>query len=100
MPRRKKKGYRKKSTLPLAIVAPMAYTGYQVAKAAMTPNNEVEVIERLTFYHKPTGTFRIMGGRGMETYGPILAGAVIHKIANKLGVNRMLSSAGVPWIRV
>lgn len=31
---------------------------------------------------------------------PILGAAVVHKIADKLGVNRALKSAGVPFIRV
>jgi hypothetical protein len=31
---------------------------------------------------------------------PILAGMFAHKIAGKIGINRALSSAGVPWIRV
>jgi len=31
---------------------------------------------------------------------PVMAGMLIHKLAARLGVNRMLSSAGVPIIRV
>jgi len=32
--------------------------------------------------------------------GPILAGIVVHKMAGRLGINRALSSAGVPFIRL
>jgi len=32
--------------------------------------------------------------------GPIFLGAAVHKIAVRLGVNRMLAAAGVPWLRV
>lgn len=35
--------------------------------------------------------------RGM---GPVLAGMLVHKVAGKLGVNRALGAAGVPWVRV
>lgn len=31
---------------------------------------------------------------------PLLAGILVHKVAGKLGVNRVLSSARVPWIRI
>jgi len=31
---------------------------------------------------------------------PILAGVAVHKVANMLGINRMLASAGIPIIRV
>jgi hypothetical protein len=35
-----------------------------------------------------------------KLYGPLLLGAIVHKAANRLGINRMLSSMGVPLIRV
>jgi len=35
--------------------------------------------------------------RGM---GPVVAGMLVHKVAGKLGVNRALGAAGVPWLRV
>jgi hypothetical protein len=31
---------------------------------------------------------------------PIVGGLVVHKLASKLGVNRMLSQAGVPLLRI
>jgi hypothetical protein len=32
--------------------------------------------------------------------GPIIVGMVVHKVAGRLGVNRALSAAGVPFLRV
>jgi len=32
--------------------------------------------------------------------GPILIGVGVHKAANRLGINRMLASAGVPLLRI
>lgn len=31
---------------------------------------------------------------------PVAAGIAVHKVANKMGVNRVLSRAGVPFLRV
>jgi hypothetical protein len=31
---------------------------------------------------------------------PLAAGVLAHKLANKFGVNRMLKSAGIPFIRI
>jgi hypothetical protein len=35
-----------------------------------------------------------------KLYGPLLLGAIVHKAANRLGINRMLASAGIPLLRV
>lgn len=32
--------------------------------------------------------------------GPIVLGILVHKLAGKLGVNRALSRAGIPFLRV
>jgi len=32
--------------------------------------------------------------------GPIVLGVVVHKLAGKLGINRALAGAGVPFLRV
>lgn len=36
----------------------------------------------------------------MRGISPIIVGMLVHKVANGLGINRMLSRAGVPFIRV
>jgi hypothetical protein len=36
----------------------------------------------------------------MANTGPIVAGILVHKLASKLGINRALSQAGVPFLRV
>jgi hypothetical protein len=33
-------------------------------------------------------------------WGPVLLGTVVHKIANKLGVNRAIARAGIPIVRI
>lgn len=33
-------------------------------------------------------------------WGPIILGALTHKMANRLGLNRMIASAGIPFFRI
>lgn len=35
-----------------------------------------------------------------KVLGPIVAGVVVHKLAGRLGINRALAGAGVPFLRV
>jgi hypothetical protein len=36
----------------------------------------------------------------LQNVGPIVGGILVHKLASKLGINRALSQAGVPFLRV
>lgn len=36
----------------------------------------------------------------LQGLGPILIGGLVHKFANKMGVNRALANAGVPLLRL
>jgi len=36
----------------------------------------------------------------VKNLAPMVAGVATHKIAGKLGINRALSAAGVPYLRV
>lgn len=36
----------------------------------------------------------------LKVTGPIVAGIVAHKVAGRLGINRALANAGVPFLRV
>ncbi|MCJ7510078.1 MAG: hypothetical protein MUP14_04220 [Dehalococcoidia bacterium] len=33
-------------------------------------------------------------------WGPIILGALVHKMANRFGINRMISQAGIPVVRL
>lgn len=35
-----------------------------------------------------------------QSYGPVLAGVLLHKLAGRLGVNRAISRAGIPIFRI
>jgi hypothetical protein len=104
MARSKVKSTRRKAkmTIPLAIVA-----GFSVPAA--------KLYDEWTAYHLPTSVARefsqIFIGYDWSngtwsakqlTMGalPVAAGFMIHKLAGKLGVNRMLASAGIPLLRI
>lgn len=40
-----------------------------------------------------------MGGLSQGLF-PLVAGVMVHKLANKIGVNRLLRSSGIPLIRI
>jgi len=92
-----KKGRRsKKMTVPLAVVAPIAFTALAFGQAAAR-GDMVTVKQGLTG----------MGADGKfhfeyvyPNYLPILAGVLIHKGANMAGINRTLAAAKVPFIRI
>jgi hypothetical protein len=93
---RKKHHSRGKTTLPIAIVAPVAAVVVSGAKAIMEGHSEY-VTTGLTGYG-PDGKFHVESLMG--TYGPIAAGAVVHYAASRFGVNRALGRAKVPLIRI
>lgn len=39
-------------------------------------------------------------GRLLKGWAPIVGGVVLHKVANRLGINRALAGAGIPFIRI
>jgi hypothetical protein len=88
-------------TIPLAVIggfvplATFAWEGYQVGGSS---NAGARIAQRLTGIDSTTHQFivkeLVMG------WGPIIAGILMHKVANKLGVNAALGRAGVPLLRL
>ena len=78
--------------LPLAIMVPMAVAGYETGKYlfAGDTKNAAYVMSGM----RADGTFS--SGRLIQTYAPIAAGVVVHKIAGRVGVNRYIPK----WIPV
>jgi hypothetical protein len=91
-------------TLPLAVIAGFAPLGIGLfgavrrGMAGDTAGMAQEVTIRTTGYNTDDGHWH--GGVFMQSYGPILAGLLVHKLASKLGVNRALSGAKVPFLRI
>lgn len=93
----------KKTTIPLAVVAGFAPLGYDIYKTVTTAGMGAGQIPHTLAWH--LGGYNTWDGsfsfsRLMQGWTPILAGFLAHKVAGKLGVNRMLASAGVPLLRI
>lgn len=102
---RRRGGARRKSfTLPVAVVAGFAPMGVKLFGAVKrglsgdVAGMTQEAVVATTGYNTDTKSF--YWPAIPMFYGPILAGMVVHKIANRIGVNRALSRAGVPFIRI
>lgn len=93
---------KRKTTLPLTIVLPLASSGmrlYSESKSIGIQAATENMIGYWTSYNPRKGN--IQGwSRISNGIGPVMIGAGIHKLANILGVNRALSSARIPLIRV
>lgn len=103
MARRKRSHRRKGFTLPVAAIAGFAPLAGGLIERASWPNAGQEIAKQmsrtLVGYDYTTGQFNWR----WLSYGtfPIIAGLAVHKfVGGRLGVNRMLASAGVPLIRL
>lgn len=93
-----------KFTLPLAVVAgfvPITLKGVDLVKSGGFGNLKY-LTKRLIPWDSDAN-----GGKGAfsakylgEGLFPILGGIAFHMIANKIGINRLLSRAGIPFIRI
>lgn len=94
----------KKTTIPVSIVAGFAPLGSQMwraAKLAMAGNTD-DAAHIATIYAAgyDIKNRRISFPHLLYSYSPIIIGGMMHKAANKLGVNRALASSGLPFIRI
>lgn len=89
-------------TIPLAVVAGFGpiishtWTGFQTGGVAGALND----LSAYTTGYVPADN-QWKPAHMLEGLGPVIAGIMVHKIVGgKLGVNRMLSSAGIPLVRL
>ncbi len=91
-------------TVPLAVVAgfaPLALGEFGAVKRALegdTAGAAQQAVIYATGYNLDTKSFHWPTFAG--SYGPILAGMVVHKLAGRMGINRALANAGVPFVRI
>jgi len=102
MAKRKYNRRRKKSfTIPIAVVGGMMPASYYIVDGASKygiKNIPARLSIATTGYNPETGRWGM--GYLVKFMGPVLLGAGIHKVAGKLGINRALGRAGLPWIRI
>jgi len=98
----------KKTTVSLAVLAGFAptaayaYEGFKL-NGGQGPDGGIQeaahrITMRLTGYEWKGGYWD--AGLLFKGLGPLILGALMHKGANKLGVNRMIANAGIPLIRI
>lgn len=92
----------KQMSIPLAVVGGFVPMGADVLSAFRIGGVEAalgHVSLCTTGYDPSDGKWKPMFAV-QKLYGPLLLGAVVHKVANKLGINRALAGAGIPLLRV
>lgn len=90
------------TTIPIAVVAGLIPAGSTLMSAyqqAGLPAVMQHASMMTTGYDPTDGRIKI-GYAVQKLYGPLAIGFIAHTLATKLGVNRMLSRAGVPLIRI
>jgi hypothetical protein len=94
-----------KMTIPLALIAGLAPTAMFALEGFQIQGSEGGIKEaahrltgRLTGYEWKGGTWSL--AELSKGWLPILAGVAAHKMANRFGINRWLSSTGVPLLRI
>ena len=92
----------KHMTLPLAIVGgfiPMGQDIFGAYKVGGLSAALGHVSLCTTGYDPADGKWKPMFA-AQKLYGPLMLGVLVHKLATRLGVNRALGKAGIPFLRV
>lgn len=103
MAKKKSRGRRsRKTTLPITIVGPLAASGIRLVNDSKALGVETAFSNMVGFYtgYNPKKMNWQGWSRISQGIGPVVIGAAIHRVANSLGVNRALSGAGIPFIRI
>ncbi|GAH94396.1 unnamed protein product [marine sediment metagenome] len=96
--RRRKRGF----TVPLGIAVPIVSIGLNAYSFSRNHTFRHTMQELLLWF----GVDQRRGTPALTTYYlrhgayPLLGGILLHKVANKLDVNRALAKAGIPYIRI
>ncbi len=92
---------KRKPTISLAIMGGMSVPVIQavnVYKYAGVVNALSNFTQNMTGFVPTTGEFHVEYiKKGLL---PVMGGALIHKVASMVGLNRMIAQAGVPFIRI
>ena len=101
---RRKYGKKRRSSrgkaIPLAVAIPVAMLAYDPLKAAMAGN----VGEAMLRLRKNVtgvewnGSFN--AGNLLTSYGPVLVGAIVHKGANKFGINNYARKLSMGFLSI
>lgn len=90
MAKKKRGGRHSRRKIPLAVVAPLGVVAYDAGRYLV--KGQTEEAKFIVTGINRNGKLEV--GQLMRAYGPVLVGALIHKGASRLGVNRAIPS----WI--
>jgi hypothetical protein len=92
----------KKMTIPLAIVGGFVPMGADLISAYKVGGLEATLghVSLCTTGYDPADDLWKPMFAVKKLYGPLLLGTIVHKVAGRLGVNRMLAQMGVPLVRI
>jgi len=88
-------------TIPLAVVAgfgPLVYETIKATKANGFDGTSQALLAYTTGFSRWEGKWK--AEYLMKGMGPVVAGLLVHKLAGRLGLNRALGKAGIPFVRV
>jgi len=96
--KRKRGGSRKAKSIPVAIAVPMLAVGMsQVAKPAMAGDWNTVALN-LTGYNSNERKFHF--NELTQTYGPLAAGWIVHKVAARTGINNYVRRATMGYLSI
>jgi hypothetical protein len=98
---KKHHGHRGQLTVPLAVVAgflPLVSRASQGYRTLGTHGLMLYMTNDLTGYNLDVRQWNF--SELLKGWSPIIAGIAAHKVANALGVNRMLGRAKIPLVRI
>lgn len=100
-PRRRSRG-KGKFTIPMAVIGGLVPAGADILSAwkvggAEAALGHVSLVS--TGYDPADGQWKPSFAM-QKLYGPLFIGFMVHKIAGRLGINRALGKAGVPFVRI
>jgi len=94
--KRKRGGSRKAKSIPIAVAAPLVMVGAEAAKFGMS--GDWKNVGYIFTGVDASGNFQ--GSRVVRTYLPIGAGIVVHKVANRVGVNNIVRRATMGYLSI
>lgn len=98
-PGRRRGGFR---LPPLAIIGGLVPAAYDILAGyrANGIDGALGHVSLVTTGWDPADNQWKPGYAASRLYGPLLLGSIVHKVANGLGVNRMLAAAGAKFLRI
>ena len=93
---RKRRGGRRAKSIPVAVALPVALAGVQAGQYAM--KGEWTNAQYIFTGVDSTGNFQ--SSRVIKTYAPIAAGVIVHKVANKVGVNNFVRRVSMGYLSI